>query len=163
MAARFETEPRSHDPITPAGDNGTDVCVQASKKGDDMPRDFDATRPPGAAPQPVKWPSFPPRIGELEPFFCRFSAFRLPARGCDVLFATYPAGSRIEPHTHPTDNWGVITKGEMILTIEGSEARYRPGDWYHVPAEAVHSARCDADTEQIEFWFTTDTTGDRDD
>ena len=96
---------------------------------------------------------FPPRIQELEPFKCRFDAFQLPAEDCQVLFATYPAGSDIEPHTHDTENWGVITKGEMILTVEGVEKSYFPGDWYHVPANAVHAARCDIPTEQIEFWF----------
>lgn len=96
---------------------------------------------------------FPPRIQDLEPFQCRFEAFKLAADDCDVLFATYPAGSDIDTHTHDTENWGVITKGEMILTVEGVENRYFPGDWYHVPANAEHAARCDIPTEQIEFWF----------
>ncbi len=41
----------------------------------------------------------------------------------------------------------------MILTVEGVEKSYSPGDWYNVPANAVHAARCDIPTEQIEFWF----------
>ena len=101
----------------------------------------------------MKWDQFPDKIRTLERFSQRFQAFRLRAEGCDVLFGTYPAGTRIEPHSHDTDNWGVITKGEMIIAANGVETRYRPGDWYHVPARAEHSARCDTDTEEIEFWF----------
>jgi quercetin dioxygenase-like cupin family protein len=101
----------------------------------------------------MKWSAFPPRIRALEPYIGRFDAFRLRAQDCDVLFGTYPGGTRIERHTHPTDNWGVITKGEMVIAIEGTERRYAPGDWYHVPAEVEHSAYCDTDTEEVEFWF----------
>jgi quercetin dioxygenase-like cupin family protein len=101
----------------------------------------------------VKWGEFPGRIRELERFSQRFQAFRLRAEGCDVLFATYPAGTRIEPHRHDTDNWGVITKGEIVIATNGTETRYRAGDWYHIPAQAEHCARCDTDTEEIEFWF----------
>lgn len=101
----------------------------------------------------MKWSEFPERIRKLEPFSDRFEAFRLAAEDCDVLFATYPAGTTIEPHTHDTDNWGVITKGEMIISQNGRETAYGPGDWYHVPAHAEHAARCDRETEEIEFWF----------
>lgn len=102
----------------------------------------------------MKWSGFPPRVRELERYQGRFDAFRLPAEGCDVLFATYPAGTRIEPHRHDTDNWGVVTKGRMIISMDGIDRSYGPGDWYHVPARAEHAARCDIDTEEIEFWFS---------
>jgi len=101
----------------------------------------------------MKWDQFPEKIRGLERFSQRFQAFRLRAEGCDVLFGTYPAGTRIEPHSHDTDNWGVITKGEMVIAANGVETRYRPGDWYHIAARAEHSAYCDTDTEEIEFWF----------
>lgn len=96
---------------------------------------------------------FPEAIRQLPPFQCRFDAYQLAAEGCRVLFAVYPAGSDIEPHTHDTENWGVVTKGEMFLTVEGVEKSYKPGDWYHVPAHSEHAARCHCDTAQIEFWF----------
>lgn len=67
---------------------------------------------------------------------------------------------------NPTDNWGVITKGEMIITIGDREWHYVPGDWYHVPAGTLHAARCEVDTEESEFWFDgefrrADAKGDR--
>lgn len=104
----------------------------------------------------MKWKSFPPAIRGLEPYGGRFEASRLDADGCEILFARYPAGTDFEPHHHDTDNYGVITKGEMMITIDGLERRYGPGDWYHVPARKLHSARCEAETEEIEFWFEAD-------
>ena len=48
-----------------------------------------------------------------------------------------------------TENVGVITQGELILIRDGKETRYRPGEWYHVPAQAKH----EVETSEIEFWF----------
>ena len=101
---------------------------------------------------------FPPEIEALPDFDGPFDAHRLAADGCDVLFATYPAGTTIAPHTHPTDNVGVITKGQLVLTVSGPDGdtvtSYGPGDWYHVPAETEHAARFDTDSAEIEFWFS---------
>ena len=101
----------------------------------------------------MKQRHFPERIRSLPPFDGPFDAFRLSADGCDVLFASYPAGTVIEPHAHETANWGVITQGELILRIGTKETRYRPGDWYQVAAGQSHAARFEMDTSEIEFWF----------
>jgi quercetin dioxygenase-like cupin family protein len=97
---------------------------------------------------------FPAGIRRLPAFDGPFDAYRLAAAGCDVLFASYPAGTAIDPHSHETENYGVITQGELILVVDGSEQRYGPGDWYHVPAREIHAARFEMDTSEIEFWFT---------
>lgn len=97
---------------------------------------------------------FPDLIRQLPEFDGPFDAFRLAAPNCDVLFASYPAGTEIEPHTHPSENVGVITEGELLLTVGGAERRYGPGDWYHIEANAEHSARFEVPTSEIEFWFT---------
>ncbi len=97
---------------------------------------------------------FPDLIRQLPEFEGPFDAYQLNAKDCEVLFASYPAGTSIEPHTHPTRNVGVITEGELFLTVGGGESRYGPGDWYHINADEEHSARFDVDTSEIEFWFT---------
>lgn len=97
---------------------------------------------------------FPELIRSLPEFDGPFDAFRLEAANCEVLLASYPAGTAIEPHTHPTENVGVVTAGELILTVDGEEARYGPGDWYRIGPEQRHAARFDVDTSEIEFWFT---------
>lgn len=96
---------------------------------------------------------YPDRIRSLPAYDGRFDAHRLAADGADVLFASYPAGTSIDTHTHDTDNYGVITRGELRLTLHGETRRFGVGDWYHVPAGAPHSATFDVDTDEIEFWF----------
>lgn len=96
---------------------------------------------------------FPRLLRDLPKFEGPFDAFRLAAKDCDVLFASYPAGTTIPAHDHDTENVGVITQGELILTIDGRETRYRPGDWYHVDAKQKHAARFEVETSEIEFWF----------
>lgn len=99
--------------------------------------------------------AFPPQIRGLPAFDGPFDAHRLTAKDCDVLFATYPAHTVIDPHRHATDNVGVIMRGRLHLTIDGTETSYSPGDWYHVPAQTEHAARFDEDSAEIEFWFRT--------
>lgn len=98
-------------------------------------------------------PHFPPGIRGLPVFDGPFDAYRLEADGCEVLFASYPAGTTIDPHTHDTENYGVITQGELILITGGVEKRYGPGDWYHLRPGEAHAARFETDTSEIEFWF----------
>jgi quercetin dioxygenase-like cupin family protein len=96
---------------------------------------------------------FPKLLRQLPPFEGPFDAFKLEAKNCDVLFASYPKGTKIAPHKHDTENVGVITQGELFLTVEGKEKRYRAGDWYHVATNVMHSARFEVETSEIEFWF----------
>jgi quercetin dioxygenase-like cupin family protein len=96
---------------------------------------------------------FPDIFKTLPLFNGDFDAFELKAQNCDVLFASYPAKTYIPIHRHDTDNYGVITRGELILTIKGITKRYAVGDWYHIAANAEHSAEFDMDTDEIEFWF----------
>ncbi|MEO7398036.1 MAG: cupin domain-containing protein [Ilumatobacteraceae bacterium] len=98
--------------------------------------------------------TLPPQIQQLPAFDGPFDARRLSADGCDVLFASYPAGTAIADHEHETDNVGVITAGELILIVEGRESRHGVGDWYHVSPGQVHAARFEIPTAEIEFWFT---------
>jgi len=100
-----------------------------------------------------KHPHFPGRILALPRFEGPFDAFRLGAEGCQVLFASYPAGTVIEPHAHDTENCGVVTRGELLLRVDDVETRYGPGDWYHLAPGQVHAARFEHETSEIEFWF----------
>jgi len=99
-------------------------------------------------------PHFPDLIRQLPEFAGPFDAYQLDARDCTVLFASYPAGTSIDPHSHPTKNVGVITEGELFLTVGGVESRFGPGDWYRIDADEEHSARFEVATSEIEFWFT---------
>jgi len=100
--------------------------------------------------------NFPEKIRSLPRFSERFEAFLLAAENCEIFFAQYPAETQIEPHTHVTDNYGVITQGELILILDGCEQRFRTGQWYHVPANAIYAAKFEECTTEIEFWFKVD-------
>lgn len=97
---------------------------------------------------------FPAEIEALPDFEGAFDAYRLMAEGCEVLFATYPAATVIELHSHETNNVGVITKGRLSLTIGGDVTSYGVGEWYHVAAGVEHAAAFNEDSAEIEFWFS---------
>ena len=96
---------------------------------------------------------FPHKIRSLPPFQGLFDAYKLETENVDIYFASYPQGTKIAPHQHDTDNYGVVTQGELILIVDGREQSYYPGNWYHIPANVIHAARFEQDTSEIEFWF----------
>ena len=102
---------------------------------------------------------YPDRFRSLPLYDGRFDAFKLAAEGADVLLASYPAGTLISEHVHDTDNYGVIVRGELILTMNGNITRHGCGDWYHVPAFVPHAAKFEQETDEIEFWFKVDAVG----
>lgn len=96
---------------------------------------------------------YPDLINALPEYKGRFDARRLKAENCEVLFANYPAGTHIVAHRHDTENVGIITHGELLLTMNGETQRIGQGEWYHVPANAEHAAEFPKATAEIEFWF----------
>jgi len=100
---------------------------------------------------------YPDKIKSLPLFDGRFDAYKLEAKDSDVLFASYPAGTSIPGHKHDTENYGVITRGELILTINDKVNRIGVGCWYHVPANVEHSAEFEVETDEVEFWFHVNT------
>ena len=96
---------------------------------------------------------FPEQIRQLPAFEGQFDAFQLSAENCEVLFGIYPAGTVIESHSHETNNVGVITKGSLLLTMNGKTERIDAGSWYFVPAGVEHAAEFTEDTADIEIWF----------
>ncbi|GAB1264783.1 cupin domain-containing protein [Aurantivibrio infirmus] len=100
---------------------------------------------------------YPNKIKSLPLYDGRFDAYKLEAKDSDVLFASYPAGTFIPPHAHDTDNYGVITRGELLLTMNGVTSSVKVGDWYHVPANVEHSAEFEVETDEVEFWFHQNT------
>lgn len=98
---------------------------------------------------------YPAIIRSLPEFEGQFEAYKLSADSCDVLFASYPAGTRIDAHTHDTENVGIITKGELLLTMDGKTEKIGVGQWYRVPSGKEHAAEFKEETAEIELWFRT--------
>lgn len=101
--------------------------------------------------------NYPDKFKTLPLYDGRFDAYKLEAKESEVLFASYPGGTEIPEHNHETDNYGVITRGELILTMNGEVARFGVGDRYHVPVGKMHSAEFEQETDEIEFWFELNT------
>lgn len=99
---------------------------------------------------------FPEQVRSLPIFDGPFEAFKLEAKACDVLFASYSARTMIEPHTHDTANIGVIIQGALILVMNGQKTRHQVGDWYYAPPQTSHAAYFEEATSAIEFWFHVD-------
>jgi quercetin dioxygenase-like cupin family protein len=100
---------------------------------------------------------FPDRIERLPRLAGDLHARGLPCPGCEVLFVTYPAAETVAAHAHASETVGLVTAGEMRLTVGGVERCYRAAQWYHIPAEAPHAARFTAATAVIEFRFAGST------
>jgi quercetin dioxygenase-like cupin family protein len=96
---------------------------------------------------------YPNKIKTLPVFEGSFNAYKLEAKNSDVLFASYPAGTSIPIHKHDTDNYGIVIRGELILTMNGEVSRISMSHWYHIPANVEHSAKFEVETDEIEFWF----------
>lgn len=99
-------------------------------------------------------PSFPDPINRLPRAAEWPDARLLEANGCRVVFASFAASDRIPVQHHATENVGVVTQGEMLLTLHGVERSLRAGHWYHVPAQAPHAARFGAASATVEFRFS---------
>ena len=68
-----------------------------------------------------------------------------------AVFFDIEAGIRIPPHSHCAQ-WGLVVEGEISLTIFGHAKTYRKGEWYFIPAGAVHSAEVDSRVNVIDVF-----------
>ena len=82
-----------------------------------------------------------------------FEAFQIESEDWQVRVANYPPGMQSSPHSHPTETYGVVTRGELVLAVRGSEQRLGPGDWYELAPDEVHAARFDVESSLIEFTY----------
>ncbi len=99
-------------------------------------------------------PNIHPLIqANLSKFSGGFEAWEHKADDLELYCAYYPAETIIEPHSHDTNNCGIIIQGEIFIRIDGIEKSYKVGEWYEVAAGVVHSARTVELTSEIEFWF----------
>ncbi len=93
---------------------------------------------------------YPDKIKSLPLFDGRFDPCKLETKNSEILFASYPPGTSIPPHTHTTDNHGVITRGELFFTMDGTTTKIDQ-------RFLKHSAEFEVETDEIEFWFNENT------
>jgi quercetin dioxygenase-like cupin family protein len=72
-----------------------------------------------------------------------------------MAFFDLPEGGRIPLHSHG-EQWGLVVRGEMELTIAGETRRLGPGDWYRIPADVEHGAHFLTRIQVIDLFADTD-------
>lgn len=103
-----------------------------------------------AAKYPDRIKELPLQIGKVD----TSGKYKLEAKDCNILFANYKAGTTIPLHKHDNaDIYGVVTRGEITLTLDGKTSTYAVGEWYHIPVNTGHATKFEKDTDEIEFWF----------
>ncbi|MFC4988919.1 MULTISPECIES: cupin domain-containing protein [Saliphagus] len=49
-------------------------------------------------------------------------------------------GARVDKHSHPNEQTGMIYEGELVFLSEGEEVVCGPGDSYGIPGDEPHAA-----------------------
>jgi len=64
------------------------------------------------------------------------------AQGCDEVFErAWPPHHSTPPHVHEFSVQGLVTAGDMFLTLGGEERHLRAGDRFEVAAGVRHAER----------------------
>ena len=85
------------------------------------------------------YPEFINQLPDIENFFKGVHGKLLQGTDSQLVFMEIEAIGDVKPHSHGAQ-WGVVLKGEMLLTIDGVEKSYKKGDYYYIPSGVVHSA-----------------------
>lgn len=85
------------------------------------------------------YPEFINNLPGIESVFKGVNGNLLQGENSQLVFMEIDAIGDVPPHSHGAQ-WGVVLKGEMLLTIDGVEKSYKNGDSYYIPSGVVHSA-----------------------
>lgn len=77
----------------------------------------------------------------------------LGTHGCDVHFSHYDKGARSSPNINGFSTRNLVTKGQLILELNGQRRVIRAGEWFEIPAQTKYSVECLSDCSIIEFCF----------
>ena len=64
-----------------------------------------------------------------------------------LSLVTFEPHARVEPHSHPHEQMGLLIEGELHFTIGGEEHLVRPGDMWRIPGGVEHS--CHAGAQRV--------------
>lgn len=84
----------------------------------------------------------------------------LPGRAVDFLRITYPPGGSSSTGgglmRHPGSEYGLVLRGELVLTLGFEELRLRPGDAVSFESTTPHSYRNDGAEPAVGIWFVVE-------
>jgi len=82
----------------------------------------------------LKWTSMPEIEGAQQAV-----VWGDPAKGAHRVLYQWPAGTKLEEHSHTFGDRGVIVGGTLTITVEGGTAkRLQTGSWYSLPGGTKH-------------------------
>lgn len=58
-----------------------------------------------------------------------------------LSLVTFEPHSRVEPHSHPHEQMGLLLEGELRFTIGGEETLVKPGQMWRIPGGVEHSCQ----------------------
>ena len=87
-----------------------------------------------------------------------FAAFRVPGTHLELLVATFEPRTQFDDVvTHAGMDVMYITKGELVLVVDGEDYVLRAGECVGWPSSHPHTMRNDSDESAVAVGFTTET------
>jgi len=87
-----------------------------------------------------------------------FAAFRVPGTHLELLVATFEPRTQFDDVvTHAGIDVMYITKGELVLVVDGEDYVLRAGECVGWPSSHPHTMRNDSDESAVAVGFTTET------
>jgi len=106
------------------------------------------------------YPEFINNLPGIASVFNGVSGNLLQGKDSQLVFMEIDAIGEVPDHSHGAQ-WGVVLKGEMLLTIDGEEKTYRSGDSYYIPSGVVHSAVFNSKVFLIDYFADRDRYGEQ--
>jgi len=99
----------------------------------------------------LPYPEFISKLPEIDIPIDGVRGWLLQGTNRQLVFLDIEPIGAIPPHSHG-DQWGIVVSGEMNLTVDGVTRLVGPGDWYYIPAGAVHSAEFLSRFQVLDFF-----------
>jgi quercetin dioxygenase-like cupin family protein len=105
----------------------------------------------------MTWPAFIAALPGLDTPFPSEAVTMRALRGDQglVVFFTFHRDFDVPMHSHGPQ-WGVLVKGQAVLTIGDQTRSYGPGETWDIPADVPHGGRIAAGTELIDVFAEAD-------
>ena len=92
------------------------------------------------------------RLPEADIKFEGIRAWILQGEKHQLVFFEMEKSALAPEHCHDYDQWGLMIRGRMELTVNGEKKVVESGDEYLIPAKAKHSARFLIKSRVIDFF-----------
>lgn len=92
------------------------------------------------------------KLPEADLPFTGVKAWILQAASQQLIFFEFEPTAKVPEHSHTYPQWGMVIKGKMKLTINGTARLVQKGDEYLIPAGAKHKATFQTKTRVMDLF-----------